>query len=498
MKISHSIFLSFVFILLLFSITTFINSRLSQTITENEDYFSRSTDIIRNSGRFQRNILTMVNGLRGYLLTGEKSFVESYDAANNENDSILHVLSSLLIGSSQTHLLAEIKSLNDKWTDEFTEPLKQVKMVNNTNKLEQYNKAYKERYATGSENDLLRLLQQKFREFSSSEYQIRDARKAALADSVRRTKNLSLALTIVSVITGLIVVILLVRKISRRINQMTGMANAISEGNFDVIVTSISKDELSSLGNSLNHMAEMLSKNISLLKRSNQELDQYAHIVSHDLKGPLRGISNVISWIEEDHKSELSAKMAEYLELIKGRVIRAENLIQGLLAYARINKDAMNIETVDVNVLVHELIENLPDKTNIQYQVSPLPVLQTEKLLLYQVFYNLLTNAVKYNNKKAKQVKIYYKDSGPIYHFFVQDNGVGIEEQYFNRIFVIFQTLNDRDSFESTGVGLAIVKKILDGKKQNITVISEPGKGSTFSFTWPKNLEDETSKYIVG
>jgi len=487
MKISHSIFLSFVFILLLFSITTFINSSLSKTISENEEYFSRSTGIIRNSGRFQRNILTMINGLRGYLITGERSFVESYDAANNENDSILHELSSLLTDSSQTQLLAEIKVLNDKWTDEFTEPLKQAKMLNSNTSVEQYNKLYKERYASSNERELLAKLQQKFREFSASEYKMRDIKKTALAASVTHTRNLSVALTIISVITGLIVVILLVRKISRRIKQMTGMANAIADGNFDVNVTGTGKDELTSLAFSLNHMAEMLSKNISLLKRSNRELDQYAHIVSHDLKGPLRGISNVISWIEEDHKNELLPKVAEYLELIRGRVTRAENLIQGLLTYARTDKEAANIETVDLNILMAELFENLPDKANVKFEAAQLPVLQTEKILLYQVFYNLLTNAIKYNNKEIKQVSINYRDNGSVYEFFIEDNGIGIEEQHYSRIFIIFQTLTDRDSFESTGVGLAIVKKILDSKKQAINIISDPGKGSVFSFTWPKN-----------
>lgn len=485
MKISQSIFLSFIVVLLLFSVTTFINSKLSQTITENEDYFSRSTEIIKNSGRFQRNILSMINGLRGYLITGEKSFVESYDAADIENDSILHQLSPLITDSSQMQLLLQIKWLNDKWTDEFAEALKQARMLNNSNKLEQYNKLYKEKYASSNEKELLTELQQKFREFSSSEYKIRDSKKAALAASVARTKNLSLALTIVSVITGIVVVVLLVSKISRRISQMSSMANAIAEGDFDVNIPGNGKDELASLGKSLNHMAAMLAKNISLLKHSNQELDQYAHIVSHDLKGPLRGISNVVSWIEEDHKNELSPKLTEYLTLIKGRVTRAENLIQGLLDYARIDKESA-IERVDLNILLHEVIDNLPDKAGVKFDVVPLPVLQAEKILLYQVFYNLVTNAIKYNDKETKKVKIYYADIGPQYHFYIHDNGPGIEEQYFNRIFIIFQTLRDRDTFESTGVGLAIVKKILDRKRQNIFIDSKPGEGSTFSFTWPK------------
>src|SRR5689334_20894199 len=123
MKISHYIFLGFVSVLILFSITTFVNFSLSNTVMENNDYFTRSTNLVRNSGRFQRNVLTMVNGLRGYLLTGEKSFVEAYDSANIENEIILKEMEGLITDSSQTKMLRHIKELNDQWTEEYTDPL---------------------------------------------------------------------------------------------------------------------------------------------------------------------------------------------------------------------------------------------------------------------------------------------------------------------------------------------------------------------------------------
>lgn len=431
----------------------------------------------------------MINGLHGYLLTGEKSFVEAYDTANTENDEILQQLTLLITDSSQSKLLAEIKMLNDKWTDEYTEPLKDAKLKNSTAvpNLQAYNRLYKEKYATSNEKELLAKLQQKFKDLTSSEYKIREGRKEAITAAATRTKNLSLVLTIVSIITALIVVFFLVRRIGKRIKQMTFFSNAIAEGDYSVNIADVGKDELSSLGHSLNHMAFELSKNISLLRRSNEELDQYAHIVSHDLKGPLRGISNVISWVEEDHKNELSPKVIEYLELIKGRVSRAENLIEGLLAYARTDKESIEKETVNVNTLVNEILDSLSAKPNVLIEMAKLPVLFTEKLLLAQVFYNLINNGIKYNDKDQKKIIISYSEHADLYEFNVQDNGIGIQEQYFNRIFIIFQTLKERDSFESNGVGLAIVKKILDSKKQVISVTSSPGAGSIFSFTWPKD-----------
>jgi len=116
-----------------------------------------------------------------------------------------------------------------------------------------------------------------------------------------------------------------------------------------------------------------------------------------------------------------------------------------------------------------------------------MPVLHTERLPLLQIFSNLISNAVKYNDDPQPRVKVYYDDVGEFYRFFVEDNGPGIAKSYHEKIFMIFQTLQERDLFESTGVGLAIVKKILTERKLDIELISSPGSGSTFIFSWPKS-----------
>lgn len=488
MKISHYIFLGFVSILILFSITTFVNYSLSHAVTENNDYFTRSTNLVRNSSRFQRNVLTMVNGLRGYLLTGEKSFVEAYDTANIENELLLKEMEGLINDSAQSRMLRHIKYLNDQWTEEYTDPLKQAKMSASISRqhLDTFNMVYKEKFASGHERSIQTALQQQFKEFSASEYAMRDIRKQELAASVTNTNRLSLLLTSASILLGLFIITFVTLKISRRIRVMTNMANNIASGNYNVTINDIGKDELSSLGKALNHMTIELSRNITLLKRSNAELDQFAQIVSHDLKGPLRGISNVVSWIDEDHHHELTPKVSEYMELIKGRVDRAENLIEGLLSYAKADKEEIEKEEVELNALLKEVVDNLPDTSNVHVEVDDMPTIHAERLWLFQIFSNLISNAIKHNDKAAPMVKVYFKEHPGHYEFFIEDNGNGIAKHYQKRIFVIFQTLKDRDSFESTGVGLAIVKKIIDTKKQQINVESSPGEGSVFSFTWSK------------
>ena len=489
MKISHYIFLGFVSVLILFSITTFVNFSLSNAVTENNAYFTRSTNLVRNSSRFQRNVLNMVNGLRGYLLTGEKSFVEAYDTANIENELILKELSSMLMDTLQINMLRQIKELNDQWTEEYTDPLKQAKMSASISRqhLDTFNIIYKEKFISGHEQAIQAALQDKFKTFSAYEYERRDARKEELAASVINTNILSLLLTSASIVLGLFIIIYVTMKISRRIKVMTDMANSIAGGNYDVIIKDTDRDELSALGDALNHMTEELSSNITLLKRSNEELDQFAHIVSHDLKAPLRGISNVVSWIEEDHSHELTPKVSEYMELIKGRVMRAENLIEGLLSYAKADKEAIEKEDIALNSLVKEVVDTLPDMHLVRLEIAELPIVHGEKLWLFQIFSNIIGNAVKHNEKPGPAVKIYYEERPDHYEFFIEDNGNGIEKHYQRRIFTIFQTLKERDSFESTGVGLAIVKKIIETKKQHINVVSAPGKGSVFSFTWSKD-----------
>jgi signal transduction histidine kinase len=490
MKISHFIFFGFLIILILFSITTFINFRQAEKVNENSEWFARSTTVVRSSNRFQRNILNMVSGLRGYLLTGENYFIQAYDSAAMENENILKEISALISSNPQQQKsFRDILRLNDRWITEFANPLVSAKKVagSSDSSLLSFNRLYRQKLVSGNEQNINRALQARFRDFSNYEYELREFREHALTESIAQTRRISFYLTTLSIGIGLAVAIFLAYKISSRILRMVKMADSIAEGNYEVSTEDTGKDELSQLAKALNRMASVLSENINLLKRKNQELDQFAHIVSHDLKAPLRGIDNVVTWIEEDHTNELSPKMQEYLLLIKGRLIRAENLIKGILSYARVGREMPEREPVDLNVLMNEVRENVPLHQGLILEIQPnLPTIVCERIPLQQVLANLVGNAIKYHDKENGRIKVYMQSKKDVYVFFVEDNGPGISRNYHDKIFMIFQTLHERDSFESTGVGLAIVKKILDDRNQTIDVNSEPGKGSVFSFTWPK------------
>jgi signal transduction histidine kinase len=490
MKISYFIFLGFVVILVMFSITTYINFLQAEKVNENSEFFSRSTTIVRQSNRFQRNILNMVSGLRGYVFTGENYFIQAFDSAAVENEAILKELTLMIPDTSyQRRNFEAMTRLNDQWMNEVAKPLLNAKRMagSSDSSLVAYNRLYRENMASGSERNIHRTLQARFRDFANYEYDLRERSKQRLDQSVERTRQISFILTALSVVIGLAIALYLAYRISTRILSMVKMADGIASGNYNSATTEEGNDELSQLAKSLNHMSKVLSENIALLKRKNEELDQFAHIVSHDLKAPLRGIDNVVTWIEEDHKNELSPKVADYIVLIKSRLVRAENLIRGLLSYARVGRESQNKEHVDLNLLMQEIQENVPLRHGLSLVIQPnLPKISTERLPLQQVLTNLINNAGKYHDKRHGRIQVTFKEYQSYYQFFVEDNGPGISKNYHDKIFMIFQTLQERDAFESTGIGLAIVKKILDDRKQIIDLTSEPGKGSVFTFTWPK------------
>lgn len=490
MKISSLILSGFFLILVMFSITTYINYQLSEKVNENSDKFEKSSITIRHSNRFQRNMLNMVSGLRGYLLTNESFFIQSYDSAVIENGSILKELSILVESMGQKQALNDIQQLNQRWVEEFATPLVEAKRQSSLSdsSAASFAKLYRAKQGGGLENSIQQSLQRKFREFSNAEYAFRELQRRTLQASIDQTRSITFYLTAISIFLGIGIAVFLANHISAGIVRMVKMANTIADGNHVVPINTNGNDEISRLANSLNSMAKVLAENFALLKSKNEELNQFAHIVSHDIKAPLRGIDNVVTWIEEDHDLEMSLKVKEYLQLIKGRVQRAENLLNGILSYSRIGREVQHKEVVFVNDLLEEIREYLPVKSGISLHIyDRFPDLFTERLPLYQVFSNLIGNAFKYHDKKNGFVKVYYKEREKFYEFYVDDDGPGIAPIYHEKIFMIFQTLKERDSFESTGVGLAIVKKILDDRKLSITLKSSPGNGSTFMFTWPKN-----------
>jgi PAS domain S-box-containing protein len=238
--------------------------------------------------------------------------------------------------------------------------------------------------------------------------------------------------------------------------------------------------ELESMNNSLFKASAMLAER-------NQELDRFVHVVSHDLKAPLRGIANLAGWLEDDLSEQLPEENRSQLQLMRQRVDRMESLISGLLEFARVGRTNVVTEVVDVPELLTEILDSLsvPSTFTVETECQ-VSTLVARRILLSQVLMNLISNALKYHHRPDGLLRIGVNDLGKHYEFWVQDDGPGIPAEAHARIFEIFQTLKPSSSIESTGIGLSIVKKIVEVEGGTIHLESEVGAGSTFRFTWPK------------
>jgi PAS domain S-box-containing protein len=224
------------------------------------------------------------------------------------------------------------------------------------------------------------------------------------------------------------------------------------------------------------------------LKERNEELDNFVRIASHDLKAPLRAIANLANWIEEDMTDRLNQDDRQQFELLRQRVHRMNALIDGLLRYSRLGREELPLERVDVSRLIAETIDSLAPPPNFAIEiVSSQPTLNTKRILLSQVLANLLSNAIKHHDRADGRIEIATEDLGDRYQFSIADDGPGIPQgQARERIFEIFQTLKPSSSTENTGIGLALVKKIIEGEGGRIWLTTDRSQGACFCFTWLK------------
>lgn len=228
---------------------------------------------------------------------------------------------------------------------------------------------------------------------------------------------------------------------------------------------------------------------------ANKELEEFAYIVSHDLKAPLRAISQLTHWISEDYSEAFDDDGKKQMDLILQRVKRMDGLIDGILRYSRVGRIREKEEHLDLNLLVNEVIENIAPPDNIQITFkNKLPVVLRDSIRMEQVFQNLIGNSIKFMDKNEGIIKVGCEDEGAYWKFSVSDNGPGIDKKYHDKIFQIFQTLTPRDEYESTGIGLTLVKKIIGLYGGSVWVKSGTGHGAAFFFTLPKERGEKHEK----
>jgi PAS domain S-box-containing protein len=229
------------------------------------------------------------------------------------------------------------------------------------------------------------------------------------------------------------------------------------------------------------------------LKRSNSELEQFAYVASHDLQEPLRMVSSYTQLLGRRYGERLDADAKEFMAYIVDGAMRMKQLIEDLLAYSRVGTKSKDFRPVEVEKPLRRAIANLRaaiEESGASVTYDPLPTLPADEVQLAQLFQNLMGNALKFRSQSVPRIHIGVQEKEDSFEFAVRDNGIGIEPQYFERIFMVFQRLHNKGEYPGTGIGLAICKKVVERHGGHIRVESRPGEGSAFIFTLPKQSKE--------
>ena len=314
------------------------------------------------------------------------------------------------------------------------------------------------------------------------------AKKAAIL-----YQNLLLMPVYISI--GMLFSILMERRISKPLMQLKAAAGAIAEGNFDTRIEVRSEDELGLLADSFNNMSGQLSATVEqlnyaneYLEKANEELRDFTYIVSHDLQEPLRKVHSFGQFLVEDYYESLPEEAKDYVERMQKASVKMKDLIQDLLEFSRIDTLQEPFTPVDTANVVNEALDDLSvaiQESQADIVVGQrLPAVSASRTQLVQLFENIVGNAIKYRSSKRKlRIEIGADQRGQEVVFSVKDNGIGIEERFFDKVFGVFQRLHNEGKYEGTGIGLALCKKIIQRHRGKIWLESTLDVGTTFYFT---------------
>ena len=304
----------------------------------------------------------------------------------------------------------------------------------------------------------------------------------------------TLLLSFVLIIAVALTAHYLAQRITRPILMLRDTSHEIANNNLDKRINYTSQNEVGQLAYTFNLMADKLVHSQNVLKqkveeteRINDTLNRFAHVVAHDLKSPLFAISSLLSALQEELENHPKQDVQQMLKMAEGKAMHMQDLIAGILHYSVSSLVHQDCETVAFNSVVNRVIEQLEIPEHIKIEVEELPVMVVERVLILQVFQNLLSNAVKYMDKPTGYIKVGSMVGEHDVTFFVSDNGRGIENKYFDKVFDIFNKTNNIPGIDSTGIGLSIVKKIIETKGGRVWLTSEVGAGTTFYFTLSKD-----------
>ncbi|GAA1313065.1 sensor histidine kinase [Saccharothrix xinjiangensis] len=433
-------------------------------------------------------VINQETGVRGYLLSANQEFLEPYEAGlADERDAIAEV--EQLVVPMRPDLsddIGGVAALAEQWRSEYARPL--IASVDSTGRPE----------TRPAESLLGKELFDRLRSAINGVVGQLDQDAAAarteLDDVARDVVWLLVGLgaLLVLIISGIAVV--LYRILIAPLSGLAADVRQVSSGDFAHEVRAGGPREVVMLGHDVETMRSRILSDVKDLQRSNSELEQFAYVASHDLQEPLRKVASFCQLLERRYSGQLDERGEQYLRFAVDGAKRMQVLINDLLAFSRVGRITREQTLVDCETLVEHVLDSYSEvieRTGATIEAGELPTVRGEESLLSGVFGNLVSNALKFRGEDPPHVVINAERTGDCWTFTVSDNGIGIDTEYAERIFVIFQRLHHKDDYPGTGIGLAMCRKIIEYHGGTIWLDTTAETGTTFKFTLPAVEDDD-------
>jgi signal transduction histidine kinase len=480
-------------------------------------------EVIKNIQLVESFLKDAETGQRGFLLTRKNSYLEPYELGLENVYGVIQALEGLTVDNNKQQIrIKKIKDLVDEKFKELTETIRLF--VHNDES------AALEIVLSDQGKDIMDNIRKELSFMTEEEERLLTIRTNKAIKSANNTKRTIFFGTIFSIFIIFVVGFVMSKSITNPINVLIKSIELLKKGKYPTGGAVFNNDEIGLLAQSFDEMANSLESKDNLLsdekkklidqnkklaasqtamvnvledltetkkeleeltfdlKRSNQDLEQFAYVASHDLQEPLRMVASFTQLLEKRYSEKLDEKANEYINYAVSGSKRMQKLIDDLLQFSRIGRKVAEFEDIDLNELVEEIKEDFQLKikeknAKIKYEI--LPLIKADRSQIKHVFQNFISNAIKFCEENPV-ICIDSKENDQEWEFQISDNGIGIEKKYLEKIFIIFQRLNTRKEYEGTGIGLALCKKLIENYGGRISVESEKDKGTTFKFTLKK------------
>ncbi|MFJ8966213.1 ATP-binding protein [Lentzea sp. NPDC102401] len=453
------------------------------------DTRSQSVDRIEPAARraqtLDRSLLDQETGVRGFTLTGQDDFLKPYlDGQASQTEAARSVRD--LVGDVNGRV-SRIDDLARQWRSEYADPTIAAIKASGP--------------AAGVAGDIERgkvVFDQLRSETAALQSDIGGLSRQAREDLDGAAKVvlwlvIGMGVLLVAVIGGLTV--LLYRLLIAPLANLADHTRQVASGDFEHEIDADGPRETVMLGEDVNQMRRRIVQELatlaeakSELQRSNSELEQFAYVASHDLQEPLRKVASFCQLLQRRYGGQLDERADQYIDFAVDGAKRMQVLINDLLAFSRVGRMSREQTVIDLNDLVGHVVDSFSDRieeTGARLEIAELPSVRGEASLLSAVFQNLISNALKFRGAEAPMITVSAERHGEMWKFTVRDNGIGIEPEYADRIFVIFQRLHPKDAYPGTGIGLAMCRKIVEFHGGTIRLKTDVDSGTCFEFTLP-------------